>query len=65
MSHYTGAARSARTFSLKPGDRLLIYTDGVVDAKGANHEFFGLARFTDFVIRAAAPGRRLRRRCAG
>ncbi|RKE23043.1 PP2C family protein-serine/threonine phosphatase [Streptomyces sp. TLI_171] len=50
------ARRSVQTASLKPGDRLLIYTDGVVDAKGAHHEFFGLDRFTDFVIRATAAG---------
>ncbi|MFE1316322.1 PP2C family protein-serine/threonine phosphatase [Kitasatospora phosalacinea] len=56
LSHYTDVPRTVRTSSLKPGDRLLIYTDGVVDAKGSNHEFFGLERFTDFVIRAAGAG---------
>ncbi|RAJ45521.1 stage II sporulation protein E [Kitasatospora sp. SolWspMP-SS2h] len=56
LSHYTDRPRTVRTVSLRPGDRLLIYTDGVVDAKGGHHEFFGLERFTDFVIRAAAAG---------
>ncbi len=56
LAHLTDRPRTVRTVSLQPGDRLLIYTDGVVDAKGASHEFFGLSRFTDFVIRATAAG---------
>ncbi|MGW4378927.1 PP2C family protein-serine/threonine phosphatase [Kitasatospora sp. NPDC004531] len=56
LSRLADRPRTVRTASLQPGDRLLIYTDGVVDAKGANHEFFGLERFTDFVIRATAAG---------
>ncbi|MFE6746482.1 PP2C family protein-serine/threonine phosphatase [Kitasatospora purpeofusca] len=56
LGHLTGAPRTVQTFSLQPGDRLLLYTDGVVDAKGTQHEFFGLERFTDFVIRTTAAG---------
>lgn len=41
---------------LEPGDRVLLYTDGVVDARSPTGEFFGLERFTDFVIRQEAAG---------
>ncbi|MGW3043535.1 PP2C family protein-serine/threonine phosphatase [Kitasatospora sp. NPDC001159] len=35
------------TFALRPGDRLLIYTDGVIEARDAQHRFYPL---TDRVI---------------
>lgn len=41
---------------LQPGDRLLLYTDGVVDGRDADGREFGLARLTDFVIRHSAEG---------
>ncbi|MFF3006779.1 PP2C family protein-serine/threonine phosphatase [Kitasatospora sp. NPDC057940] len=50
--------RQVHTLQLRPGDRLLMYTDGVIEAKGTDHEFFGLDRFADFVIRATAAGER-------
>ncbi|MEU8662609.1 PP2C family protein-serine/threonine phosphatase [Actinoplanes philippinensis] len=40
--------------SLEPGDRLLLYTDGIVEARSAAGEQFGLDRLTDFTIRAMA-----------
>ncbi|WP_033825003.1 PP2C family protein-serine/threonine phosphatase [Kitasatospora sp. MBT63] len=51
-----GGAREVRTFTLRPGDRLLLYTDGVIEARGADGDLFGLDRFADFVIRATAAG---------
>ncbi|MFE2912892.1 PP2C family protein-serine/threonine phosphatase [Kitasatospora indigofera] len=52
----TGLTRTTHTTSLTPGDRLLLYTDGVVEARDAAKELFGLERFADFVIRATAAG---------
>ncbi|MFG2749487.1 PP2C family protein-serine/threonine phosphatase [Streptomyces xanthophaeus] len=41
---------------LEPGDRLVFYTDGITEARRAGNEEFGLARFTDFLIRHHAAG---------
>lgn len=35
---------------------MLLYTDGVVEARTGDHTEFGLDRFTDSVIRATAAG---------
>lgn len=42
----------------KPGDCVLLYTDGVVEARDADGAEFGLGRFTDFIIRSDAAGER-------
>jgi hypothetical protein len=39
---------------LEPGDWLVLYTDGVVEARDAAGEFFGRRRLTDFLERAVA-----------
>ncbi|MFC4530680.1 PP2C family protein-serine/threonine phosphatase [Sphaerisporangium dianthi] len=41
---------------LQPGDRLLLYTDGITEARGPHGREFGLTRFTDFIIRHNAAG---------
>ncbi|KPC64724.1 serine/threonine protein phosphatase [Streptomyces chattanoogensis] len=52
------ATRQVHETKLEPGDRVLLYTDGVVEARDGNGVEFGLARFTDFIIRASAEGQR-------
>ncbi|MFD7436004.1 PP2C family protein-serine/threonine phosphatase [Streptomyces sp. NPDC059861] len=41
---------------LEPGDRLLLFTDGITEARDAAGELFGPERFTDFIIRHHADG---------
>ncbi|MER7668114.1 PP2C family protein-serine/threonine phosphatase [Kitasatospora sp. NPDC096128] len=41
---------------LQPGDRLLVYTDGVTDARSATGETFGEERLTDTLVRHMAGG---------
>ncbi|HSX98149.1 MAG TPA: PP2C family protein-serine/threonine phosphatase, partial [Streptomyces sp.] len=41
---------------LEPGDRVLLYTDGITEARDARGRTFGLQRFTDFIIRHHADG---------
>ena len=44
------------TEQLQPGDRLLLYTDGVIEGRAADGREFGLARLSDIVIRNSAEG---------
>jgi serine phosphatase RsbU (regulator of sigma subunit) len=37
---------------LEPGDRLLLYSDGITEARNATGEFFGEQRLVDFTERA-------------
>lgn len=41
---------------LQPGDRIVLYTDGITEARRAGDREFGLDRFTDFLIRHHADG---------
>ncbi|MER6062708.1 PP2C family protein-serine/threonine phosphatase [Streptomyces sp. NPDC001792] len=52
------ASRQVHETTLEPGDQILLYTDGVVEARDANGVEFGLDRFTDFIIRSSAAGQR-------
>ncbi|MEV7075786.1 PP2C family protein-serine/threonine phosphatase [Streptomyces sp. NPDC091972] len=48
--------RTIHEVTLRPGDRVLLYTDGVTEARTHDGELFGLQRFVDYVIRATAAG---------
>lgn len=41
---------------LHPGDRVILYTDGIVEARSPEGEFFGEERLADFIHRAATAG---------
>jgi len=51
-----GTERVVHEVPLEPGDRILLYTDGVTEARMADGTQFGLNRFTASVIRATAAG---------
>jgi hypothetical protein len=46
----------AYTERLRAGDRLLLYTDGVVEGRDEDGRPFNLARLTDFILRHTAEG---------
>lgn len=41
---------------LEPGDRLLLYTDGVTEGRAADGTPFGTERLADFMIRHSSTG---------
>jgi serine phosphatase RsbU (regulator of sigma subunit) len=43
---------------LEPGDRLLLYTDGITEARSPAGEFFGEQRLADFISLALVAGDR-------
>lgn len=51
-----GTTRQVHDVSLEPGDRILLYSDGVVESRNEEGEEFGLERFTDYIIRSTAAG---------
>lgn len=42
--------------ALQPGDRVLLYTDGVVDARSPENEEFGVDRLLDLLVRECGSG---------
>ncbi len=51
-----GGTPSVALEALEPDDRVLLFTDGVVEARSADGEFFGVERLTDLVARQAGAG---------
>ena len=49
MPFGVGPSSSVLHEQLEPGDRILLHTDGVTEARPPGGEFFGVARLTDFV----------------
>ena len=49
--------RQAEHLHLEPGDRLLLYTDGVVEARDGDGTFFGTDRLAELITRSSAEGR--------
>jgi hypothetical protein len=49
-----GGTPELATTDLEPDDAILLYTDGVTEARTADGEFFGLDRLTDLLEREAA-----------
>jgi serine phosphatase RsbU (regulator of sigma subunit) len=47
-----GEVREVATEQLQSGDRVLFYTDGVVETRSPTGEQFGLPRLADFLVRA-------------
>ena len=52
---FTEGRPPVHTLQLEPGDRLALYTDGVVEARRLG-QFFTEERLADFVVRASASG---------
>ena len=48
--------RQTCELALQPGDQVLLYTDGIVEARSPAGEFFGEERLADFVVRSAGVG---------
>ncbi|MFD1313884.1 PP2C family protein-serine/threonine phosphatase [Streptomyces kaempferi] len=53
---HPNSAPPVERFQLEPGDRILIHTDGVTEARSPAGGFFGEDRLVDTVVRATAAG---------
>ncbi|MFE6618211.1 PP2C family protein-serine/threonine phosphatase [Streptomyces sp. NPDC057740] len=50
------SSRQAHEVALQPGDRVLLYTDGVTESRTHDGGLFGLEHFADYIIQATAAG---------
>ncbi|MEE1796526.1 PP2C family protein-serine/threonine phosphatase [Streptomyces sp. BE308] len=55
-SVFASGPRQLHQIALEPGDRVLMYTDGTTESRMRNGTEFGVERFVDYVVRAAAAG---------
>jgi hypothetical protein len=53
---YSGAPVAGYTEQLQAGDRLLLYTDGVIEGRDDDGRQFSAARLSDFIIRRSTEG---------
>ncbi len=51
-----GTVTEIATAALQPGDRVLFYTDGVIESRSPEGEAFGTDRLADFLVRATLDG---------
>ncbi|WP_373430175.1 SpoIIE family protein phosphatase [Streptomyces sp. V1I1] len=54
---FNGPPAKPESYPFVPGDRLLLYTDGVIEARNRDNDFFALPETMEG-IRAGAPPRR-------
>ena len=52
-----GRCEQVADYGLEPGDTVVLYTDGVVEGRGADGEEFGVPRLVDFLEREASSSR--------
>jgi hypothetical protein len=51
-----GSVTEVASIHLQPGDRVLFYTDGVIESRSPDGDVFGLERLSDLMVRASADG---------
>jgi serine phosphatase RsbU (regulator of sigma subunit) len=51
-----GAVVEIATEALQPGDRVLFYTDGAVETRSPEGDFFGVTRLADLFVRSSLEG---------
>lgn len=56
MGFRLGTSSGIERYQLHRGDRLLFYTDGIIEAQSPEGEMFGLDRFIEFIVRHEAYG---------
>lgn len=56
MGFRLGLPAAVERYQLQAGDRVLFYTDGIVEARSPEGEPFGMERFIDFIVRQKADG---------